>query len=131
MKIASVLVLAACAKNTAVPPTVSTQVFYTAIGASDAVGYNASIPCANPPAIAVPTCPGGTGYVPVLARTLAANGATVTLDDRGISGAVIGPDILATGNLYGSQGSAAPCQPRTGNDVIPADFTSQTTFSNS
>ena len=118
-----VLVLAACAKNASVtPPVPKAQVVYTALGASDAVGYNASVPCANPPAIAVPTCPGGTGYVPVLARTLAANGVTVTLDDRGISGAVIGPDILATGNLYGSQGSAAPCLPRTGNDVIPADF---------
>jgi len=97
-------------------------IFYTAIGASDAVGYNASVPCANPPSVAVPTCPGGTGYVPDLAKQLRGGGASVTLNDLGISSAVIGPDIAATGNLYGSQGSAAPCLPRTGSDVIPGDF---------
>ncbi len=119
----SVLALAACAKNNVGPPPIpKVQIFYTAIGASDAVGYNASVPCANPPDIAVPTCPGGTGYVPKLATALAANGAVVTLNDRGISSAVIGPDIAAMGNLYGSQGSAGACKPRTGNDVIPADF---------
>jgi len=118
----SVLALAACSSNAVVPSPIKAPVIYTALGASDAVGYNASVPCANPPFIAVPTCPGGTGYVPVLAKTLGANGAAVTLNDRGISGAVIGPDIAAMGNLYGSQGSAAPCMPRTGNDVIPGDF---------
>ncbi len=119
----AVFALSACANDTINPaPPPKPQIVYTALGASDAVGYNASVPCANPPQIAVPACVGGTGYVPVLARTLAANGADVTLNDRGISGAVLGPDIAATGNMYGSQGSAAPCQPRTGNDVIPADF---------
>ncbi len=127
-----VIALAGCAERSFTPaapiaspatatPTLAT-VRYTAVGASDAVGYNASVPCANPPAIAVPTCPGGTGYVPLVAKALAANGAPVILNDLGISGAVIGPDILALANRYGSQGSAAPCMPRTGNDVIPADF---------
>jgi lysophospholipase L1-like esterase len=120
--IVSALALAACSKSTSVPPVGPPAIVYTAIGASDAVGYNASIPCANPPSVAVPTCPGGTGYVPVLATLLGASGAPVTLNDRGISGAVIGPDILAMGNMYGSQVSAVPCKPRTGNDVIPADF---------
>lgn len=101
-------------------PTLQT-VTYTAIGASDAVGYGASVPCANPPLVSTPTCPGGTGYVPLIAAALAKT-ANVTLLDLGISGAVIGPDILALGNQYASQGSAAPCQPRTGADVIPGDF---------
>jgi len=34
-----------------------------------------SVPCANPPVVAIPTCPGGTGYVPVIARALALGGA--------------------------------------------------------
>ncbi|MGH7728177.1 MAG: SGNH/GDSL hydrolase family protein [Vulcanimicrobiaceae bacterium] len=106
-----------------VPPvTGGPAVAYTAIGASDAVGYGASVPCANPPTVANPTCPGGTGYVPVLAGLLAKAGARVTLDDLGISGAVLGPDILALGNMYDTAGSAAPCLPRTGNDAIPGDF---------
>jgi len=116
------VVLPARPVATPVPVPAASAVRYTAIGASDAVGYNASVPCANPPLVAVPTCPGGTGYVPDVAKSLGANGASVTLNDLGISGAVIGPDILAVGNSYGSQGSSAPCKPRTGSDVIPADF---------
>jgi len=56
------------------PPAVK-SIASTAFGASDAVGYNASVPCANPPVVAMPTCPGGTGYVPVIARALALGGA--------------------------------------------------------
>jgi lysophospholipase L1-like esterase len=97
-------------------------VVYTAIGASDAVGYGASVPCANPPLIAVPTCPGGTGYVPDLRNILVKGGDTVTLNDLGISGAVIGADILATSNKYGALGSADACQPRSAADAYPADF---------
>ena len=104
------------------PTPTPKSVSYAAIGASDAVGYNASVPCANPPTVAVPTCPGGTGYVPDIARALGTSGAAVTLDDLGISGGVIGPDIAAMGNRYASLGSAAPCAPRTGGDVISSDF---------
>jgi lysophospholipase L1-like esterase len=63
---------------------------YTAIGASDSVGLGASVPCTTP------TCPDGTGWVPVLARRLSA-----TLTNLGISGAVIGPDIQSLGIKYG------------------------------
>ncbi|GAC1300910.1 MAG: hypothetical protein NVSMB19_08270 [Vulcanimicrobiaceae bacterium] len=97
-------------------------IVYTALGASDAVGFGASVPCANPPVVADPTCPGGTGYVPLLAAQLAKTPANVTLLDLGISSAVIGPDIAAVGNQYGSGSSGAPCKPRTGTDVIPGDF---------
>jgi lysophospholipase L1-like esterase len=108
------------AKPTATPAAIA----YTAIGASDAVGYGASIPCANPPVVANPGCLNltGTGYVPDIARALEAGGATVTLDDLGISGAVLGPDIRKVGNLYGSASGTTPCQPRTGSDAIPGDF---------
>lgn len=103
-----------------VPP--AQQIAYTAIGASDAVGFGATMPCANPPLVAQPTCPGGTGYVPLIANTLTKSGATVTLNDLGISGAVLGPDILAVGNMYGTASGASPCKPRTGGDAIPGDF---------
>jgi lysophospholipase L1-like esterase len=103
---------------------VQPQVVYTAIGASDAVGYGASKPCTTvspPTGAADPTCLGitGTGYVPLLARRLQTAGDVVTLDDLGISGAVLGPDILATVNAYGSLSSATPCVPP--NDY-PTDF---------
>ena len=97
-------------------PTPKPVVAYTAIGASDAVGYGATKPCTTAtPALgaADPTCLGitGTGYVPVLARSLEAAGSTVTLDDLGYSGAVTGPDILATVNSYGFAGTPTQCPP--------------------
>ncbi len=132
------LALAACSNNdsvrfqpgptptpapTATPTTAPAPVSYVAIGASDAVGYNASVPCAQPPTIANPTCPGGTGYVPVLAGLITTNtGAVATLDDLGISGAVLGPDILALTNQYGPLGTTGQCQPRTGASAVPGDF---------
>jgi len=119
--------LAACSGSSSTPPTAAkTQtlyVGYTAIGASDAVGYGASVPCANPPTIANPTCPGGTGYVPDLVNLFTKAGANVTLNDLGISGAVVGPDILSLVNMYGAVGTSDACQPRTqGVDAYPADF---------
>jgi lysophospholipase L1-like esterase len=117
--------LAACSSQSIGTPIPATAVSikYTAIGASDAVGYGASVPCANPPTVANPTCPGGTGYVPDLVKLLTNGSTTVTLNDLGISGAVLGPDILATVNAYGPLGSADQCAPRTqGVDAYPADF---------
>jgi lysophospholipase L1-like esterase len=95
---------------------------YTAIGASDAVGYGATVPCANPtpasgaPATADPTCsePGASGYVPDIRTDLAHYGFAASLQDLGISGAVVGPDISAL------QEMAAPLCPAgtsTGNFV--------------
>jgi len=129
--VACTLALAACdaERNDLAPkvpasfgPALSKGVVYTAIGASDAVGVGASVPCSPQLVVATPTCPGGTGYVTLIATSLAKTQGTVTLLDLGISGAVIGPDIRATANLYGSQGTAAPCKPRTGADVVAADF---------
>ena len=130
---AALIALAGCGGGVSVPAAGSTSapapaqaIAYTAIGASDAVGYGASVSCntaQNPPLVALPTCPGGTGYVPVLARQLTAAGKTVTLDDLGISGGVLGPDILKLANTYGPLGSANACKPRVaGVDAYPADF---------
>lgn len=71
------------------------DVFYTAIGASDAVGIGASVIC-----IPLAPCPDGTGYVPLIARRLA-TGRTVTLTNLGIPGAVLSPRIQALGLQYG------------------------------
>lgn len=103
-----------------------TTIAYTAIGASDAAGYGASVSCntaQNPVQVAVPSCPGGTGYVPDIRNTLAAQPHTVVaLNDLGISGAVVGPKTAALIDTYASATSATPCQPRTGSDLVPGDF---------
>jgi lysophospholipase L1-like esterase len=107
------------------PPPKPPELYYTAIGASDAVGYGASVPCTKavpPNGAADPSCFGktGTGYVPDLARKLASIPATVTLDDLGYSGAVLGADIRATVNTYGLPTSATPCFPVA--NQYPVDF---------
>ena len=80
---------------TPTPPAPVQDVFYTAIGASDAVGVGASVIC-----IPLAPCPDGTGYVPIIARRLA-TGRTVTLTNLGIPGAVLSPRIPALGLQYG------------------------------
>jgi lysophospholipase L1-like esterase len=114
-------------------PNVSQSVTYnyTAIGASDAVGYGSSNPCPTALVVIGPdselmpspaNCPGGTGYVPVISRLLSTGHNVVNLTDLGISGAVIGPDIRAIGNTYepiifGCSGSGP-------NVCVPGDFLS-------
>jgi lysophospholipase L1-like esterase len=81
------------------------QEIYVALGASDAVGFNASVSCdgpangeGRPPRQSDPLdCPGGTGYVPQLAQTLAVD----QLLNLGISGAVVGPQIRSLPILTG------------------------------
>ena len=76
-------------------PQPALAVFYTALGASDATGVGASVPC-----VPLSPCPGGTGYVPSIARLLA-SGREVTTTNLGIPGAVISPDIQSLGNRFG------------------------------
>jgi lysophospholipase L1-like esterase len=123
--------VAACSSSNSSPsaPAASKPlaVAYAAIGASDAVGYGATVPCteASPALVADPTCPepGANGYVPDIRTDLGQYGFAAALQDLGISGAVIGPDIEATGNMYSSVAGATPCQARTpGVDAIPANF---------
>jgi lysophospholipase L1-like esterase len=115
-------------------PNVSTPLVYnyTAIGASDAVGYGASVPCPTAAVVIGPdteqmpspvNCPIGTGYVPDISRLLVSgNKSTVSLTDLGISGAVIGPDIRAIGNTY--EPLISSCTPSGPDVCVPGDFLS-------
>lgn len=90
----TVLLVAACTKKPGTPtgPTPNPEVvIYTAIGASDTIGFGSTIPCFP----FDPECPGGTGYVYLLKRRLQASGKTVTLHNRGVPGAVLSPAIQA------------------------------------
>jgi lysophospholipase L1-like esterase len=77
------------------PPAPAQEVFYTAIGASDAVGVGGSVLC-----VPLAPCPNGTGYVAVIARRLA-TGRAVTLTNLGIPAAVLSARIQALGQQYG------------------------------
>jgi len=94
--------------NTSVSPLKQTQVRYSAVGASDAVGVGA-IQCATsgvPPMPQPPSCPAGNGYVPDLAQLLGGPNIKVHLFDFGISGGVIGPDIQTdTVACFGAPGN--------------------------
>lgn len=88
---------AACSKLGITPvPTAPTapegSIFYTAIGASDSIGFGSSNPC-----IPFADCPDGSGYVQILRRRLrdAFPSRTVEHANRGIPGAVLSPAIEA------------------------------------
>jgi len=74
----------------------TSQITYTAVGASDAIAIGASVSCL--PFIA---CPEGTGYVQIIARRLAEGGKTVSLLNLGIPGAVLSPRIQTLSQSYG------------------------------
>lgn len=97
----ALLALAACSKSDSPtsptgPPSAGSPVFYTAVGASDAIGYGSSVVCI-PFAV---DCQNGMGYVQEIARQLKAQGFTVNLTNLGIPGAVIGPGIETLANQY-------------------------------
>ncbi len=79
----------------ATPPSAGAPVFYTAIGASDAMGVGGTVPC-----LPLTTCEGGTGYVPIIVRQLRAT-RSVTLLNLGIPGAVLSPTIYEIGRRFG------------------------------
>jgi lysophospholipase L1-like esterase len=76
------------------PPAPESTIGYTAIGASDVVGYGSSVLCL------LNDCPNGTGYVQDAARQLRAQGFTVNVSNLGIPTAVIGPDFEALGQQF-------------------------------
>jgi lysophospholipase L1-like esterase len=134
--LAAALAMALCActqLQSTTPPASGSQTLYdyTAIGASDAVGYGASVPCATA-AVTIgadvellpspPDCLGGTGYVPDVANMLAVGPNRVQLTDLGISGSVIGPDIRAVGNTY--EPDVFGCASSGENVCVPGDFLS-------
>ncbi len=77
-------------------PSDPTQTHYTALGASDAVGIGASIPC-----VPFTECPEGTGYVPRIARQLRGTSASFRLTNMGLPGAVMSREVQDIGNGVG------------------------------
>jgi lysophospholipase L1-like esterase len=78
------------------PPAPGSNVVYTAVGASDALGVGSSAVC-----LPYADCPDGMGYVPVTVRALKTRTFTVKLLNLGIPTAVIGRDFEALGLQYG------------------------------
>lgn len=75
----------------------ATPIRYTAVGASDVIGYGSSVPCLVP----FGDCPESKGYVFVAAGQLRSNGYTVTVTNRGIPGATISVAFQQLGLQYG------------------------------
>jgi lysophospholipase L1-like esterase len=80
-------------------PSPDQTVSYTAIGASDGIGFGGSAPC-----VPFTACPNGTGYVQRLARRLEERGP-VSLLNLSIPGAVLSPAIE---QLAGQVGRSVP-----------------------
>jgi lysophospholipase L1-like esterase len=78
------------------PPPPPNVVNYTAIGASDAIGFGSSSVC-----LPFTPCADGKGYVQLLEKRFKADGKTVTLLNLGLPGGVLGPEIQAIGNQLG------------------------------
>jgi lysophospholipase L1-like esterase len=79
------------------PPAPGTPIRYTAVGASDVVGYGSSAPCA----LLFGDCPESKGYVFVAAGRLRSEGYTVTVTNRGIPTATISQAFQQLGVQYG------------------------------
>jgi len=69
-------------------PVVSMVVAYDALGASDTIGYGGSSPC-----LPFIECTTGPGYVQQVTRRLQSDGRTVTLQNLGVPGAVLSPEV--------------------------------------
>lgn len=87
----------ACTQGSGTPssPTAPTggtpatqSVSYTALGASDGIGFGGSAPCAP-----FTSCPGGTGYVQILARQMAEGGRSVSHLNLSLPGSVLSPAV--------------------------------------
>jgi len=70
------------------PSPTNGPVYYTAIGASDGIGFGGSSPC-----LPFADCPTGTGYVQTLRRRLTEGGRTVEHQNLSIPGAVLSKSI--------------------------------------
>lgn len=70
--------------NPASPTPAAGPIYYTALGASDGIGFGSSSPC-----LPFSDCPDGKGYVQILVRQLQATGRTVDLRNLSIPGAVL------------------------------------------
>lgn len=79
------------------PVTPTTPIRYTAVGASDVLGYGSSSPCL----ILFGDCPDSKGYVFVAAGRLRADGYTVAVTNRGIPTATVSAAFQQLGVQYG------------------------------
>jgi lysophospholipase L1-like esterase len=79
------------------PVTPTTPIRYTAVGASDVVGYGSTAPCL----ILFGDCPDSKGYVFVAAGRLRSDGYTVTVTNRGIPTATVSAAFQQLGVQYG------------------------------
>jgi lysophospholipase L1-like esterase len=70
------------------PTPADGPIFYTAIGASDGIGFGSSAPC-----VPFTDCPDGLGYVQILRRRLRDTGRTVGHRNQSIPGAVLSKAI--------------------------------------
>jgi lysophospholipase L1-like esterase len=77
-------------------PQPGAPVFYTAIGASDAIGIGSSVPC-----LPFAECPEGRGYVQLVAADLRRDGRRLTLRNLGVPGQVLSPRIEGIGDAHG------------------------------
>ena len=71
------------------PTPAAGAIFYTAIGASDGIGFGSSAPCIP----LVPECPNGKGYVQILDRQLQATGRTFNQQNLSLPGSVLSKNI--------------------------------------
>ena len=78
------------------PPAPGAPIHYTAVGASDVIGFGSSAPC-----LPFDPCPAGKGYVFVAAARLREEGYPVTVASRGLPTAVISPRFKALGEQHG------------------------------
>ena len=84
-------------KNPNTPdPVPVNEVNYEAVGASDTIGYGSSQPC-----LPFTECLAGPGYVQRVARRFQSDGKAVTLNNLGVPGAVLSPNVQAIGNSLG------------------------------
>lgn len=83
-------------KSPTSPTPPAGAVRYTAIGASDAIGYGGSISC-----LPFSACPSGTGYVQTVTRRLDAAHEDFDSANLGIPGAVISRRLMDLGNSLG------------------------------
>lgn len=97
--LAGAVALAGCdalnGPTTPAPPA-TTTVSYTALGASDAIGYGGSNPC-----VPFSTCPDGTGYVQLVAARLRQSNPAMSFLNLGIPGAVLSRELQTIGNSVG------------------------------
>jgi lysophospholipase L1-like esterase len=82
-----------CSQSSETPtspsPTANGPIFYTAIGASDGIGFGGSSPC-----LPFADCPTGTGYVQTLRRRLGETGRTVEHRNLSIPGSVLSKSVF-------------------------------------